>query len=62
VVETPRYLRPRQIAKQYGMSVPTLYRWLAQGHITGCSKPGMTLIAVESLERYIATWRQRKGE
>ena len=55
----PKYLRPKAVALRYSMSVPTVYRWLADGKIAGVTKPGMTLISVESVEQYLATWEQR---
>ena len=55
----PKYLRPKAVAERYSMSVPTLYRWLADGKIAGVTKPGMTLISVESVEQYLATWKQQ---
>lgn len=56
----PIYLRPRQVKDSYGVSVPTIYRWLSRGYIGGIAKPGM-LVEVASLEAYLATWKRRKG-
>ena len=61
LMEIPKYMRPRAVKETYGISVSTLYRWLANGLISGSSKPGMTLIEVASVERYMSTWK-RKGE
>ena len=61
IPNNPKFMRPRQIKERYAVGISTLYRWLANGLISGSSKPGMTLIEVASVERYMSTWK-RKGE
>lgn len=60
----PKFMRPRLVKETFGVSVPTIHRWLKLGLIEGCSKPGMTLVEVKSVENYMATWKRRpkKGE
>ena len=53
------YLRPRQIKERYGISIPTIHRWLSEGKIEGISNGHITLIDVESLEKFLSTWRKR---
>jgi predicted site-specific integrase-resolvase len=55
----PKYLRPRRVAEQYGISIATVYRWIRDKKIDGVSKADVTLVLVESVEQYLSTWRRR---
>jgi len=52
--ETPRFCSARQAGEVFGVSYPTVNRWIADGTLPSIKIAGRRLIAVATIEKLVA--------